>query len=335
VSGNDRLKLTVYHGERDRVGAAFLSDALAAIFARHALETSVVLRGATGFGPRQHVRTDRLLTLSEDLPLVSVAVDEPGRIEAARREIEALSFDGLVTVERARSTPGAALPDVHEETKLTVYAGRGERPDAIVEVLHAHGVAGATVLLGVDGTVRGERRRASFFGRNGEVPLMVIAVGDGERIAAAIAELRGGLHRPTATIERVRVCKRDGAVLGAPHAPGPGALPWQKLTVFSSERTMVAGRPLYDALTWRLREAGCAGATSLRGVWGYHGDHAPHGDVLWQLRRRVPVVSVLVDTPERVARWYPIVDELTAAAGLVTSEAVPHADVRLRATPAS
>jgi PII-like signaling protein len=335
VSGHDRLKLTVYHGERDRADGAFLSDALAAIFARHALETSVVLRGATGFGPRQHVRTDRLLTLSEDLPLVSVAVDEPGRIEAAWREVEALSFDGLVTLERAGSTPDDAPPDVHEETKLTVYAGRGERPAAIVDVLHAHGVAGATVLLGVDGTARGARRRARFFGRNAEVPLMVIAVGDGERIAGALADLRGATRRTVATIERVRVCKRDGTVLATPHPPGPGALSWQKLSVFSSERTMVGGRPLYDALTWRLREAGCAGSTSLRGVWGYHGDHAPHGDVLWQLRRRVPVLSVLVDTPENVARWYPIVDELTAAAGLVTSEAVPRADVRLRATPAA
>jgi PII-like signaling protein len=330
VSDTDRLKLTVFQGERDRAGGGFLSDALAGIFARHAIETSVVLRGATGFGPRQHVRTDRLLTLSEDLPLVSVAVDEPARVEAAWREVDALDFDGLVTVERARSTPAAGPPDVHEETKLTLYPGRGEGPAEIVGLLHAHGVAGATVLLGVDGTVRGERRRARFFGANPQVPLMVIAVGDGPRIAAALDELRRDLRRPVATVERVRVCKRDGETVGVPHAPGSGAMGWQKMTVFSSERTMAGDRPLYDALTWRLREAGAAGVTSLRGVWGYHGDHAPHGDVVWQLRRRVPVVSVLVDTPANVARWYPIVDELTARAGLVTSEAVPRARVRLK-----
>ena len=66
----------------------------------------------------------------------------------------------------------------------------------------------------------------------------------------------------------------------------------------------------------------------LRGVWGYHGDHEPHGDSLWQLRRRVPVVTVIVDTPERIRRWFAIVDELTAETGLVTSEQVP----ALRAT---
>jgi PII-like signaling protein len=72
----------------------------------------------------------------------------------------------------------------------------------------------------------------------------------------------------------------------------------------------------------RLRRAGAAGVTSLRGVWGYHGDHAPHGDRLWQLRRHVGVVTVIVDTAERMRRWYEIVDELTAETGLVTGEIV-------------
>jgi PII-like signaling protein len=81
--------------------------------------------------------------------------------------------------------------------------------------------------------------------------------------------------------------------------------------------------PLYTELVRALRAAGAAGATSLRGTWGYHGDHAPHGDSFWQLRRRVPVVTVVVDTPANIKRWYAIVDELTDETGLVTSEIVP------------
>jgi PII-like signaling protein len=62
------------------------------------------------------------------------------------------------------------------------------------------------------------------------------------------------------------------------------------------------------------------GATAFRGVWGYHGDHDPHGDVMWQLRRRVPSVTVVVDTPESIRRIYPKVDALTERHGLVTTE---------------
>ncbi len=61
----------------------------------------------------------------------------------------------------------------------------------------------------------------------------------------------------------------------------------------------------------------------LRGVWGFHGDHAPPGDRLLQLRRHVPVVTIIVDTPNRIAESFKIVDELTDEAGLVTSEMVP------------
>jgi PII-like signaling protein len=35
------------------------------------------------------------------------------------------------------------------------------------------------------------------------------------------------------------------------------------------------------------------------------------------------VLTVIVDTPERIRQWFAIVDELTDEAGLVTSELVP------------
>jgi PII-like signaling protein len=44
---------------------------------------------------------------------------------------------------------------------------------------------------------------------------------------------------------------------------------------------------------------------------------------LLQLRRHVPVVTIIVDTPEAISRSFEIVDEVTAEAGLVTSEMVP------------
>jgi PII-like signaling protein len=335
---DDCLKLTTYFGERDRANRGFLADALIDIYARQELQTSLVMRGVQGFGLKHHLRSDRLLTLSEDLPLVTVAVDSRERIEAALRDVDDLRFRGLVTLERARMLTGRIEPlelpaDLDEATKLTVYVGRQERVgsraayEAVVDLLRHRGVAGATVLLGVDGTAHGARQRAKFFGRNAAVPLMVIAVGDGPRIAGALPELGTMLARPLITLERVRVCKRDGQKLAAPsHLPqsDPTGLGiWQKLMVYAGEQAQHRGHPLYLALIRRLREAGAAGATSLRGIWGYHGDHPPHGDSFWQLRRRVPVVTVIVDTPERISRWFTIVDKLTAETGLVTSEMVP------------
>jgi PII-like signaling protein len=335
---DDCLKLTVHFGESDRLGDRLLSDALIDLFEEHRLHAAVLMRAVEGFGIKHQLRTDRLLTLSEDLPLVAVAVDERPQIEAVTREVTDLLPGGLITLERARllhdGLDAVELPEeLNDATKLTVYLGRDERVAgraafaAVVDHLHVHGLAGATVLLGVDGMAHRQRQRARFFSRNESVPVMIISVGAGRTIAAALPGLDEMLRDPIVTLERVRVCKRDGELLAGPiHLPeqdDAGLGVWQKLMVYSGEQARHAGHPLYIQLIRRLREEGASGATSLRGIWGFSGDHPPHGDSLLSLRRRVPVLTSIVDRPEAIRRWFAIVDECTDESGLVTSEMVP------------
>lgn len=334
----DCLKLTTYFGERDRTEDGLLGDELLDIYGAHQLQASVLFRGAEGFGRLHHLHTDRLLTLSEDLPVVSIAVDRRERIEAMLEPILQIKRRGLITLERARLLTGeigpVQLPEqLGEATKLTVYVGRQERVYrepafvAITDLLYRHGIAGATVLLGVDGTRGGRRFRAKFFARNAEVPTMIIAIGSGEQIATILPELGGLLHQPLITLERVRVCKRDGKLLAVPHelpaTDEHGLAMWQKLMIYSSQAATHDGHPLNLQIIRRLRESDAAGATSIRGIWGFHGDHAPYGDKFFQVRRHVPVVTIVIDTPERIARSFEIIDELTTEHGLVTSEMVP------------
>ena len=334
----DCLKLTAYFGERERAGRELLADALLNLYERHRVETSVLLRGVEGYGLRHHLRTDRLLSLFEDLPIVAVAVDTRARIEALLDEVTAIRQRGLLTLERARMLSDGiervSLPEeLNEATKLTVYLGRGDRAQrrpafvALCDLLRRRGIAGATALLGVDGTVRGRRERGRFFSRNASVPMMVIAVGSGKRIGDVLPEIGELLHRPLVTLERVRVCKRDGKLIERPQplpsTDGHGMELWQKLTIYTSVSAQAGNHPVQLDLIRRLRMAGASGATSLRGVWGFHGEHEPHGDRLWQLRRRAPTVSVVIDRPEQIAVCFEIVDELTAERGLVTSEMVP------------
>lgn len=42
-----------------------------------------------------------------------------------------------------------------------------------------------------------------------------------------------------------------------------------------------------------------------------------------QLGRRVPVITVVIDTPDRIVRSFEVVEEVTAEHGVVTSELVP------------
>jgi PII-like signaling protein len=334
----DCLKLTAYFAERDRSGDRFLSDALLTICERHALQASVLLRGAEGFGRHQILQTDRLLSLSEDLPMVLVAVDTRPRIEAALPEIGAAAEHGLLTLERARLLSGrvdqVSLPEeLHDASKLTIYCGRHERVGrrpvfaAIVDLLHRHGVQSATVLLGVDGTAHGVRERARFFAANAQVPLMIIAVGAGVTLAPLLPDIAGLMDRPLLTLERVRICKVDGRRLAEPpsalEADEAGLRTWVKLMVHADHDTRHAGRPLFVEIVRRLRAARAQGATVLQGIWGFHGDRPPQGDRLVSLRRHVPTTTIVVDSPERIGTAFGIIDELTDQGGVVTSELVP------------
>jgi PII-like signaling protein len=341
------LKLTAYFGERQRcVGKPrrFLADEMLDLFGARGVATSVMMRGIASFGPSGDLHSDRSLSLSEDPPVTIVAVDVESKIRALVDNVTAITGHGLVTLERARlitkDSGTDALSDIDSRTgdaaKLTIYVGRqvrvAGRPAhyAVCELLHRHGFAGATVLLGVDGTAYGQRQRARFFGRNVNVPQMIIGIGLPPQVSAAASELATLLPNPLLTVERVRLCKRDGELFARPQELPPtdsqGRNLWQKLMVHTSEVGHDEAQPIHRAIVARLMQSETArGATVLRGIWGFHGDHKPHGDKLFQLVRKVPVTTIVVDTPEAIARSFNIIDELTARHGLVTSEMVPAA----------
>jgi PII-like signaling protein len=336
------LKLTTYFGERQRVVTdharrpGFLADAMLDLFDTREVATSVMLRGIASFGLRHVLRTDESLSLSEDPPVTIAAVDVESKINELVDEVVAMTGHGLVTLERARLVRSDDVFDVgiNDAVKLTVYVGRQERIGglpayrAVCDLLYRHGFSGGSVFLGVDGTAHGERYRARFFSRNVNVPLMIISIGTPAQVLAAVAELAAVTPNPLLTVERVRLCKRSGQLFARPHR-----LPetddrqrplWQKLMVHTSEATRHGGLPIHRALVHRLLDSGMArGATVLRGIWGFNGDHKPHGDKLFQLTRRVPVVTIIIDTPEWISRSFEIVHELTAEHGVVTSEMVP------------
>jgi PII-like signaling protein len=328
------LKLTTYFAERLRSGNRFLADALLDLYGESAVATSVVLRGIASFGPHHELRSDQSLSTSEDSPIVIAAVDHADKIAPLADRAVAMTTRGLVTLERARllvDSDASAPPDT---VKLTVYVGRQDRVlgqpayRAVCDVLLRHGFAGASVFLGVDGTKNGQRQRARFFSRNVEIPIMIIAIGTGKQATVAIPELEAMLRQPLLTLERVQLCKRDGELVARPAAlpaaDDHGRALWQKLMVYTSEATVHDGVPIHRAIVRRLFESDAAsGATVLRGIWGYHGDHKPHGDKMIQLTRQMPVTTIVIDSPERIAASFDIIDGLTERHGLVTSELVP------------
>jgi PII-like signaling protein len=330
--------LTSYLPERQHAAGAVLMD----LYARQRTATSILLRGIEGSSRHQSL-VGRSLAPGAESTLTAIAVDTRPNIEAVLDETLQLARPRLITMERARLLGGDIDPVRLSElpgdaTRLTLYCGQRDRAyqipafEAACELLYRRGIAGATVLSGIDGAdpARGRLRQAQFLRRDADVPLMVIAVGAGDRIAMLLPELGAMFRRPLMTIEKVRLCKRDGQFVGRPRPapgtaeadPGTGMTAQLKLTVYTSEAARHGGQPVHRAIVARLSAAGIGEATTARGIWGYHGDHAPHGDHSPRQVRHVPVVTTVIAAAERISAAFDAIDPLTAERGLVTAETV-------------
>jgi uncharacterized protein len=95
----------------------------------------------------------------------------------------------------------------------------------------------------------------------------------------------------------------------------------QLLRVFVGESDKWEGRPLYEALVLKAREMGLAGATMLRGLMGYGAASRIHTAKILRLSEDLPVLVEIVDSPEKIASFLPVIDEMVKE-GLVTLERV-------------
>jgi PII-like signaling protein len=93
------------------------------------------------------------------------------------------------------------------------------------------------------------------------------------------------------------------------------------LRIFIGESDTWHGRPLYEAIVNRVREAGLAGATVVRGIEGFGADSRLHTSRILRLSEDLPVVIEIVDTPERIDEVLPLLDEMIGE-GMVTLERV-------------
>jgi PII-like signaling protein len=91
------------------------------------------------------------------------------------------------------------------------------------------------------------------------------------------------------------------------------------LRIFISERDRYQGRPLYEALVLKAREAGLAGATVLRGPLGYGHSSYLHTAKILRLSDDLPLVVEIVETQAKIGAFLPVLDEMMES-GLVTIE---------------
>ena len=93
------------------------------------------------------------------------------------------------------------------------------------------------------------------------------------------------------------------------------------LRIFIGERDRWEHKPLYEALVFKVRELGLAGATVLRSPMGFGATSLIHTEKILQLSMDLPVVIEVVDEAEKINAFLPVLDDMLGG-GLVTMENV-------------
>jgi len=93
------------------------------------------------------------------------------------------------------------------------------------------------------------------------------------------------------------------------------------LRMFVGENDKVDGRPLYEAIILRAREAHLAGATVLRGPMGFGHSCLLHTTKILRLAENLPIVIEIVDSEAKIDAFLPTLDAMMTG-GLITLEKV-------------
>ncbi|MFE3830514.1 DUF190 domain-containing protein [Streptomyces sp. NPDC059092] len=93
------LRLTVFLGESDLWHHRPVYTEIVHRAHRAGLAGASVFHGVEGFGASSMIHTQRLLSLSEDLPVAVVIVDTEERIRAFLPQLDELVGGGLVTLD--------------------------------------------------------------------------------------------------------------------------------------------------------------------------------------------------------------------------------------------
>jgi PII-like signaling protein len=98
----ERTLMRIHVGESDKWQGKLLYQAIVDMLRAESFSGVTVLRGVGGYGSTSAYHTDKILRLSQDLPIVLEVVEFTERIERILPRLDEMIGGGLVTLEKVR-----------------------------------------------------------------------------------------------------------------------------------------------------------------------------------------------------------------------------------------
>jgi len=98
----ERTLMRIHIGESDKWHGRPLYEAIVEMLRKEKFSGVTVLRGVAGYGGSSVYHTDKILRLSQDLPIILEIVEATERIEQILPRLDAMVEGGLITLEKVR-----------------------------------------------------------------------------------------------------------------------------------------------------------------------------------------------------------------------------------------
>jgi uncharacterized protein len=98
----ERTLMRIHIGESDKWHGKPLHEALVELLRREGFSGATVLRGVAGYGGSSVYHTDKILRLSQDLPIIVEVIETAEKIERMLPRMDEMVEGGLVTLEKVR-----------------------------------------------------------------------------------------------------------------------------------------------------------------------------------------------------------------------------------------
>ncbi|MBZ5702996.1 MAG: DUF190 domain-containing protein [Acidobacteriia bacterium] len=98
----ERTLMRIHIGESDKWHGQPLHQAIVEMLRKEGFSGATVLRGVAGYGGSSVYHTDKILRLSQDLPIIVEIVESQERIEAILPRLDEMVEGGLITLEKVR-----------------------------------------------------------------------------------------------------------------------------------------------------------------------------------------------------------------------------------------
>jgi PII-like signaling protein len=215
--------------------------------------------------------------------------------------------------------------------KVSIYVGEDHQYHghsvyaAILDFLFYHGISGASVVRGVAGFGADHHLHTTRIEvLTEDLPMKIEFIESPEKVEEVLPklhELAGtGLIeiQDTLVVKPAEVSKKKAAQETLPSIKREGKA--KLMRIYIGENDKWRDKPLHTALIESMRANDIAGVTVYQGILGYGANRRIHQDSALHLSHDRPVMLSVVETEEKLQKYFPVLDEMVQQGLVVLSD---------------